>query len=98
MENANFEIHDVEGLRLHYAMTLREWVNRLEQRREEALKLVPDPVYRIWRLYMAACALQFEQGGTGIYQILASKRADFSNPLPLTRCDLYAHTCHSQLH
>lgn len=98
MENAHFEIHDVEGLRLHYAMTLREWVSRLEQRREEALEHVSDSVYRIWRLYMAACALQFEQGGTGIYQILASKRADFSDPVPLTRCDLYDHACNSQLH
>lgn len=98
MENADFEIHDVEGLRLHYALTLREWVSRLEQRREEALNHVSDSVYRIWRLYMAACALQFEEGGTGIYQILASKRADFSRPVPLTRRDLYEPVLHCHVH
>ena len=65
MEDADFEIHDVEGLRQHYALTLREWVSRLEERREEALKYVTEPVYRIWRLYMAACALQFEEGCAG---------------------------------
>jgi len=89
MEEAKLEIHDVEGLRQHYALTLREWVNRLEQRREEALQHVSESVYRVWRLYMAASALQFEEGCTGIYQILASKREPFSRPVPLTRRDLY---------
>jgi cyclopropane-fatty-acyl-phospholipid synthase len=89
MEDTGFEIHDVEGLRQHYALTLREWVKRLEIQHEEALAYVTEPVYRIWRLYMAACALQFEEGSTGIYQILASKREPFTNPVPLTRKDIY---------
>ncbi len=93
MEDSGFEIHDVEGLRQHYALTLREWVKRLDARHEEALKYVTEPVYRIWRLYMAACALQFEEGNTGIYQILASKREPFSRPVPLTRRDLYRQPC-----
>lgn len=89
MEEAHFEIHDVEGLRQHYALTLRDWVSRLERGHETALKHVPESVYRIWRFYMAACAQQFEEGSTGVYQILASKRAPFSRPIPLTRRDLY---------
>lgn len=89
MEDTGFEVHDVEGLRQHYALTLREWVRRLDERHEEALNYVTEPVYRIWRLYMAACAMQFEEGNTGIYQILASKREPFSSPVPLTRRDLY---------
>ncbi len=40
---------------------------------------------------MTACAQQFEEGGIGVYQVLASKRAPYSNPLPLTRDDLYEH-------
>ena len=92
MEDTGFEIHDVENLRQHYALTLREWVNRLESHREQALQHVPESVYRIWLLYMVASALQFEEGGTGIYQILTSKRAPFLNPVPLTRRDLYRHS------
>lgn len=89
MEETGFEVHDVEGLRQHYALTLREWVRRLDARHEEALNYVTEPVYRVWRLYMAACAMQFEEGNTGIYQILASRREPFSSPVPLTRRDLY---------
>lgn len=90
MEGAKFEIHDVESLRKHYELTLREWVRRLDAHHEEALEHVTESVYRIWRLYMAACAMQFDEGNTGVYQILASKRAPFADPVPLTRRDLYA--------
>jgi cyclopropane-fatty-acyl-phospholipid synthase len=88
MERAGFEIQDVEALRRHYALTLRHWVSRLEANRDEALREVDEPTYRIWRLYMAACALEFEAGGTGIYQILATRRG-LETTLPLTRKDLY---------
>lgn len=89
MENENFEIADVEGLRPHYALTLRHWVDRLEQNHEAAANLVGERNYRIWRLYMTGCALQFEQGQTGIYQILAVRKNNSFPPLPLTRRDLY---------
>jgi len=89
MEDANFEIADVEGLRPHYALTLRHWVHRLERHYEDALNLVGERNYRIWRLYMTGCALQFEQGQTGIYQILAVRKNNSLPPLPLTRRDLY---------
>ena len=89
MERAGFEILDIEALRPHYAMTLRHWVQRLEAQREAALALVSERTYRVWRLYMAACALEFEAGGTGLHQILAAKPAQGRWPLPLTRQDLY---------
>jgi len=89
MEHEKFEIFDVEGLRPHYALTLRHWVARLESQRSRALQYVNEPTYRVWRLYMAACALQFESGEIGIYQVLASKRAPGVPDLPLTRRHLY---------
>jgi cyclopropane-fatty-acyl-phospholipid synthase len=91
MERAGFEIHDVEGLRPHYALTLRHWVSRLEANREAAVREVGEPAYRTWRLYMAACALEFESGGTGVYQILASRPNRGEWPVTLSRRDLYQH-------
>ncbi len=89
MERAGYEILDVESLRPHYALTLRHWVRRLEARKEEALEHVTESVYRVWHLYMAACALQFEQGEIGVYQILAVNRDAGLAAVPLTRRDLY---------
>src|SRR5258708_6615940 len=88
MEQSKFEIADVEGLRPHYAMTLRHWVARLERNRARALQYVNEATYRVWRLYMSACALQFESGEIGIYQVLASKRAAGFPDLPLPRRSL----------
>ena len=92
MEQAGFEIADVESLRRHYAMTLRRWVARLEQNHEQAQNYVDESTYRCWRLYMAACALEFESGEIGVYQLLASKRTAGESTLPLTRRHLYPNT------
>ena len=90
MEHADFEIADVESLRPHYALTLRHWVSRLEQNHERALQHVSESTYRIWRLYMTTCALEFESGEIGVYQVLASKRTAGATSLPLTRRHLYS--------
>jgi cyclopropane-fatty-acyl-phospholipid synthase len=89
MERSRFERLDVEALRPHYALTLRHWVRRLEHRREEALRYVAEPTYRVWHFDLSACAVDFEDGSTGVYQILAASRAKGLNPVPLTRRDLY---------
>jgi cyclopropane-fatty-acyl-phospholipid synthase len=89
MERAHFEIADVESLRPHYALTLRHWVMRLEAHHEQALNYVSESTWRVWRLYMGACALEFESGEIGVYQVLASKRPSRAAALPLTRRHQY---------
>ncbi len=70
MERAGFEVRDVESLREHYARTLRCWVANLEAHWDEAVALVGRPRADIWRLYMAASALGFEDGGIAVHQVL----------------------------
>ena len=91
MERAQFELWDVEGLRPHYALTLRHWVARLDAARDQALRYVDEATFRVWRLYMAGSALHFENGDIGIYQILASRRPDRTRMRSPCRCrqDLY---------
>ncbi|GAA2307126.1 cyclopropane-fatty-acyl-phospholipid synthase family protein [Streptomyces kunmingensis] len=73
LERAGFEVRDVEAIREHYALTLRQWVRNLEARWAEALRMVSPGRARIWRLYMAASALSFERNRIGVNQILAVK-------------------------
>jgi len=73
-EEAGFEVRSVENLRENYALTLRRWVSRLEAYRDQALQFVDERTYRIWRLYMAASAYYFAQGGLHIYETLLAKR------------------------
>lgn len=76
MQHAGFEVRDVESLREHYARTLRCWVENLQNNWEAATALVGQARARVWRLYMAASALNFEAGRTSIHQILGVKSDD----------------------
>ena len=80
---AHFEILDVEALRRHYTLTLRAWVDRLEKHWDRAVELAGDGRARVWRLYMAACALSFEAGKLGVNQVLAQRPG--GDPPPLRR-------------
>lgn len=88
-EQAGFEVRDVENLREHYSMTLRQWVRGLEACREVLLNHVSETTYRIWLLYMAGCAAAFQRGDTGLYQTLLSAPERGRSRLPLTRGDWY---------
>lgn len=89
--DTGFEVCDVESLRRHYARTLRHWGERLEAHRDEALTMVDNVTYRVWRLYMAGAARVFECGNLSIAQtLLASTTPSGTLSLPMTRGDLYA--------
>ncbi|MFE7510403.1 class I SAM-dependent methyltransferase [Streptomyces sp. NPDC057540] len=73
LEDAGFEVRDVEAIREHYALTLRRWVANLEGDWERAVRLTSPGRARIWRLYMAASAVSFERNRIGVNQFLAVK-------------------------
>ncbi|MDQ1689682.1 MAG: cyclopropane-fatty-acyl-phospholipid synthase [Frankiaceae bacterium] len=86
LESAGLEVRDVEALREHYALTLREWVNNLERNWADCVRLVGEGRARVWRVYMAGSALSFESGMIGINQVLAVRpSADGRSDMPLTR-------------
>jgi cyclopropane-fatty-acyl-phospholipid synthase len=90
MGAAGLEIMDAETLRLHYAKTLRLWSDRLEADLEQAREFTGEKRLRIWRAYLAGCALAFERGWVSIQQVLAVKAGDpRKTPLPWTRGYMY---------
>ena len=88
MEQAGFEVRDVESLREHYARTLRHWVANLEANWDRAVGLVGRPRADIWRLYMAGSAIGFEDNGIAVHQVLGVATApDGTSGMPRTRGD-----------
>jgi cyclopropane-fatty-acyl-phospholipid synthase len=71
LQQQGLEVRHSEGLREHYARTLRFWVSNLEANWDGAVREIGAPRARIWRLYMAGSALAFEAGQTQIHQVLA---------------------------
>ncbi len=89
-EQSGFEVRDLESLREHYALTLRHWLRRLEGAYDVVLRVVDEITYRIWRLYMAGSAYNFDHGRLNVYQALLVKTSRGRSMLPLTRTDWYA--------
>jgi cyclopropane-fatty-acyl-phospholipid synthase len=81
MAQAGLEMVDTENLRPHYARTLWAWSDALEARLEEAQRVLvttgraedAQKILRAYRLYLAGCAMTFEQGWIGLHQILATR-------------------------
>jgi cyclopropane-fatty-acyl-phospholipid synthase len=88
MQEAGFEVRDVESLREHYSRTLHRWVSNLEEHWDEAVALVGRSRANIWRLYMAASANGFDDGGLAIHQVLGVvPEPDGFSGMPRTRAD-----------
>jgi cyclopropane-fatty-acyl-phospholipid synthase len=75
LERAGFEVEHVEGFREDYAVTLRHWSERLDQRLPEAEAIAGEERTRIWRLYLRAARHGFETRHTSIYQVRARRPA-----------------------
>lgn len=81
-EGTRLMITDVEVLRLHYGLTIREWYKRTMARKAEIVALYDERFFRLWTFYLAGAATVFEHGGMVNFQIqyVRDRRA-----LPITR-------------
>ena len=89
LERHGFEVHDIEGLREHYARTTHLWHDRLLANQAAADREVGAINTRLWLVYLAGVSIGFERGRVGIFQTLASKRRRGASGVPLSRADLY---------
>jgi len=73
LERAGFHSEHVEGFREDYAVTLRHWAQRLDERLGEAEALAGPERLRVWRLYLRSAGHGFESGLTAVYQVRARR-------------------------
>lgn len=86
-EPYDFSILDVENLRLHYAKTCREWLERFEQHTDEVADMFDEELVRAWRLYLAGSAVAFEVGTLQLFQVVFAPPGN--NDVPWTREHLH---------
>jgi cyclopropane-fatty-acyl-phospholipid synthase len=90
MSASGLEAVDVENLRRHYVLTLNHWAERFEAAGQPLRELAGEARWRIWRLYLAGCALGFARDWMSLHQILAVKAGGHNDVLPMTRDYMYA--------
>ena len=81
-EKVKLIVSDVETLRLHYAYTLRHWLDRATKARARIEAMYDARFYRMWEFYLAGGIVMFESGAACNYQVqyVRDRRA-----LPITR-------------
>jgi cyclopropane-fatty-acyl-phospholipid synthase len=73
---------DIENLRLHYAYTLRHWLERTTKARKRIEEMYDARFFRMWEFYLAGGIVMFENGAACNYQVqYICERA----ALPITR-------------
>jgi cyclopropane-fatty-acyl-phospholipid synthase len=81
-EGTRLMVTDVEVLRLHYALTIRDWYRRTVAKQAEIEALYDARFYRLWTFYLAGAATVFEHGGMVNFQV---QYARDRRTLPITR-------------
>lgn len=86
-EPFEFSVTDIENIRLHYALTLKHWLQRYEDAQDEIEYLFDHELYLTWRLYLAGSLAAFSSGRMQLYQVMFNRTGQ--NDLPWTRDYLY---------
>jgi cyclopropane-fatty-acyl-phospholipid synthase len=88
-EPFSFCVLDLENLRLHYARTLEQWLERFEQNSGKVEQMYDESFVRAWRLYLCGSIANFNTGCLELFQVLFSRRGN--NRIPWTRDRLTNH-------
>jgi cyclopropane-fatty-acyl-phospholipid synthase len=83
LEPRRFSVLDVENLRLHYALTLKHWLDRFDESATRVAEMFDASFVRAWRLYLAGSQAAFSTGSLQLFQVVFARHA--SNDIPWTR-------------
>ena len=84
----NLSVLDVENIRLHYARTLRHWMELYDGASDQVARMFDEKFVRMWRLYLAGSIAGFTTGTLQLFQVLFAPGV--SNNVPWTRDYIYA--------
>jgi cyclopropane-fatty-acyl-phospholipid synthase len=84
----NLSVLDLENIRLHYARTLRHWMDLYEGASDKVAEMFDARFVRMWRLYLAGSIAAFTTGTLQLFQVVFAPGP--SNDVPWTRDYLYA--------
>ena len=88
-ETNDLSVLDIENLRLHYELTLKNWLERFEANTDTVTEMMSEEFVRAWRLYLAGTAASFRTGHLQLFQVVFSRTRN--NTVPWSREHVYNH-------
>ncbi|GFH40723.1 SAM-dependent methyltransferase [Lactococcus insecticola] len=82
------QFDDIEPLRRHYQKTLEIWTDNFHAVKADVIDSMGERFYRMWDMYLQACAASFESGNIDVIQFLMSKGPSMHD-MPMTRAYIY---------
>ncbi|WP_313331877.1 cyclopropane-fatty-acyl-phospholipid synthase family protein [Comamonas sp.] len=82
LERSGLVVTDIEVLRLHYALTLRQWRERFMAKRAQAMALYDERFCRMWEFYLSMSETAFRYQDIVIFQVQIARKQE---AVPLTR-------------
>jgi len=86
-ESNNLSVLDVENIRLHYARTLEQWLERYEESVDKVRAMFDETFVRAWRLYLVGSIAAFTTGKLQLFQVLYAPSG--AKNVPWTRKHVY---------
>ena len=86
VEQSGLVSADIEVLRRHYALTLKEWHRRFQEQRARFAEDKGEAFCRMWEFYLIASQTGFEVGDLVVVQWLLARH---NQAVPITRDYLY---------
>jgi cyclopropane-fatty-acyl-phospholipid synthase len=86
-EPNDLSVLDVENIRLHYARTLEQWLERYEQNVDKVRAMFDETFVRAWRLYLMGSIAAFTTGKLQLFQVLYARSG--AKNVPWTRKHVY---------
>jgi len=87
-EPNDLSVLDVENIRLHYARTLEQWLERYEENVDKVRAMFDETFVRAWRLYLTGSIAAFLTGKLQLFQVLYARSG--AKNVPWTRAHVYA--------
>jgi cyclopropane fatty-acyl-phospholipid synthase-like methyltransferase len=73
LQNANFEVHTVENIGIHYSHTIHKWYNNWEHNKEQVLNSYGEWWYRLWRVFLYWSVIIARQGNSTCWSVVSRK-------------------------
>ncbi|KAF9044407.1 sphingolipid C9-methyltransferase [Panaeolus papilionaceus] len=73
LENAGFEVKNIDVLGVHYSATLFRWYKNWLSNKEKILEKYGDRWFRVWSFFLAYSTITSRQGSASVFQITLHK-------------------------